>query len=208
MMKARGRPSARGGLAQLIGHQQQHVLGGAHDDRDDDDGERDRAGDAGEVSHRPHHDLVDEQAHDDRGRAEQDVVDEADDGGQPAVAAVFGHVGAGQDADRRADRHTQARHDQAADDGVEQAAVGARRRRHLGEDARARGRSKPLPEQGAEDQRQPAEAEHRGGPGQAIIMTVASRGGRRRVRRSQLGHGAIRSGVQGAAACSAPRRAR
>ena len=71
-----------------------------------------------------HQDLVDEQADDDRRRAEQDVVDEAHDRRQPAVAAVFGHVGAGQDADRRADEHARARHDQAADDGV---AAGRRR---------------------------------------------------------------------------------
>ena len=29
--------------------------------------------------------------------------------GQPVVAAVFGHVGAGQDADRRADQHRERR---------------------------------------------------------------------------------------------------
>ena len=45
------------------------------------------------------------------------------------VAAVFGQVGAGQDADRRAD-HDRETHHQAADDGIEQAAIGAGRRRH------------------------------------------------------------------------------
>ena len=91
-------------LAQRVGHQQQHVLGGAHDHRNDDHGQRHRAGPAGEMAHRLDHDLVDEQADDDRRRAEQDVVDEAHDRGQRVVAAVLGHVGAGQDADRRADR--------------------------------------------------------------------------------------------------------
>ena len=63
-----------------------------------------RAGDAGEVPHARDEDLIDEQADDDRRRAEQDVVDEADDDRDLRVAAVFRHVGAGEHADRRADR--------------------------------------------------------------------------------------------------------
>ena len=96
----------------------------------DEHRERHRAGTAREVAHRRHHDLVDEQADDDRGRAQQDVVDEPHDLRQPAVAAVLGQVGAGQDADRRADQRSPSNgHDQAADDRVQQAAAGTRRRR-------------------------------------------------------------------------------
>ena len=54
------------------------------------------------------------------------------------------------------------RHDQAADDGIEQAAVGAGRRRHLGEDLE-REAAEALPEQYAEDEHQPAEPEQRRG---------------------------------------------
>ena len=47
--------------------------------------------------------LVDEQADDDRRGAEQNVVDEANDVGDARVAAVFGEIGAGQNAQRRGD---------------------------------------------------------------------------------------------------------
>ena len=57
-------------------------------------------------------------------------------------------------------------HDQAADDRIEQAAVGAGRRRHLGED-RERQAAEALPQQHAQDQHQPAEAEQRRGERQA-----------------------------------------
>ena len=67
--------------------------------------ERDRAGEAGEMPHGRDHHLVDEEAHHDGRRAEQDVVDETDHRGQPVVPAVFGHVGAGQDANGRADQN-------------------------------------------------------------------------------------------------------
>ena len=77
--------------------------------------------------------LVDEQADHDRRRAEQDVVDEAHHHGELVVAAVFGHIGAGENADRRADRDREHGQHQAADDGVEQAAGRAGRRRHLRE---------------------------------------------------------------------------
>ena len=46
--------------------------------------------------------------------------------------------------------------------GIEQAAGGSRRRRHLGEDPRGE-TAESLPQQRAEDQHQPAEAEQRGG---------------------------------------------
>ena len=47
---------------------------------------------------------IDEQADDDRRRGQQDVVDEARRRREPAAAAEFGEVGAGEDADRRADQ--------------------------------------------------------------------------------------------------------
>ena len=73
-------------------------------------------------------------------------------------AAVLGHVGAGEHADRRADQDRQHRHDDAADDRVEQAAFAARRRRHLREHGDAEARES-FPEQGAEDQGQYEQAE-------------------------------------------------
>ena len=48
------------------------------------------------MAHRRDDDLIDEQADDDRGRAEQDVVDEPNDEGELGVAAVFGQIGARQ----------------------------------------------------------------------------------------------------------------
>jgi hypothetical protein len=78
------------------------------------------------VAHRRHHDLVDEQADHDRRRTEENVVDEAHDARELVVASVLGEVGAGQDADRRADGDGENGDDQAADDGVQQAAGRAR----------------------------------------------------------------------------------
>ena len=68
--------------------------------------------------------------------------------GQFVVAAVFGHVGAGEDAERRADQHRDRGHDQAADDRVEQAAGRAGRRRHFGEH-RERQAAEAFPQQHA-----------------------------------------------------------
>ena len=48
-----------------------------------------------------------------------------------ATAAVFGEVGAGQHADRRADQDAEQRHHRAAVQRIEQPALAARRRRHL-----------------------------------------------------------------------------
>ena len=134
----RARQAERGcRLAQRIGHQQQHVLGGAHHHGDHDHGERQAAGEGREAAHRHHDGAIDEQADDDRGRAQQDVVDEADHRGEPVVLAVFGEIGAGEQAERRADADADHGHDDRADDGVEQAAIGrSRRRRVLGEDLR------------------------------------------------------------------------
>ena len=125
-------------LAQRIGHQQQHVFGGAQHDGNDDHGQRQRTGDGREVAHRHHHRAVDEQADDDRGRAQQNVVDEADHRGQAVVPAVFSEIGAGEQPERRADADADHGHDDRTDDRVQQAALGrSRRRRILGEDLQA-----------------------------------------------------------------------
>ena len=79
----------------------------------------DGAGNAGEMAHPRHHDLIDEQANDNRRRAEQDVVDETHHLGELRVASVFRHIGAGEDAERRADRDAQNRDDETADNRVE-----------------------------------------------------------------------------------------
>jgi hypothetical protein len=68
MTVERGMPSAEAASRSWFGHQQQHVLGGAHDDGNDDHRQRQRAGDAREIAHRHDHHAVDEQADDDRGR--------------------------------------------------------------------------------------------------------------------------------------------
>ncbi len=134
---------------------------------------------AGEMAERHDAELIDEQADDDRGRAQQNVVDEADHDRKPRVAAVFGEIGAGEDADRRGEREADRRDDQAADDRVEQAAHDAGRRRHLGEYVE-RQAAKALPEQRAEDQRQPHEAERGGGVAEDGPDGVAAPCGRRR----------------------------
>ena len=87
-------------FAQRVGDEGEHVLGGAHDHRNDQHGQRDAACPSREVAHPDDQDLVDEQADDDRGRREQDVVDEADDEGEPGIAAILGHVGTGENPDR------------------------------------------------------------------------------------------------------------
>ena len=128
----RARQAERGGgFAQRIGHQQQHVLGGAHHDGDHDHRQREAAGKGRKPAHRHHDGAVDEQADDDRRRAEQDVVDEADHRGQAVVPAVFGEIGAGEQAERRADADADHGHDDRADDGVAQAAFGRSRRRRI-----------------------------------------------------------------------------
>jgi hypothetical protein len=122
-------------LPQLFRNEQQHVLGCAHDYRNDDQRQGQSAGIAGEMAERRDHDLVDEQAYYDRWRAQQDVVDEAHAGGEPVVASVFSEVGPGQNPERAAHENRERRYEQAAHDWVEQPAGGAGRRRHLGEDA-------------------------------------------------------------------------
>ena len=74
-----------------------------------------------------HIDGVNEEANDNGRRRKQHVVKETRGGRQPAAAAIFGQIGARQHADRRADQCAHQRHHDAAQDGIEQAAVGARR---------------------------------------------------------------------------------
>ena len=108
------------------------------------------------MAHRVDHDLIYEQPDDDRGRAQQNVVDETHDEREFVVAAVLGHVGAGKDAERRADQDAETGEDQAADDRIEQAAASAAGRRgHLGEHLKGEP-AESLPHQRAQDQHQPA----------------------------------------------------
>ena len=79
-------------------------------------------------------------------------------------------------------------HHQAAHDGVEQAAGRAGRRRHLGEH-RERQAAEALPQQHAEDQHQPAEAERRRGERQRHGDRVVAAAARRRA----PAHGVTRS---------------
>ena len=116
--------------------------------------------------------LIDEQADDNRGRAQQNVVDEADDDREFRVAAVFGEIGAGEDADRRGERQADRRDDEAADNGVEQAARDAGRRYILGEHVE-RQAADALPQQRAEDQCEPDQAEGGGGVAQRRPDAVA-----------------------------------
>ncbi len=56
-------------------------------------------------------------------RRQQDVVHEADDGGEPVVLADFREVDADHHAERRADHRADADLDERADDGVGEAAA-------------------------------------------------------------------------------------
>ena len=103
-------------------------------------------------------DRIDEETDHDRRRRQQDVVDEARRGCQPAAAAEFGEIGAGQHADRRADQGGHCRHHQAADDRIEQATIAAGRRRVQREQARAQ-RVESLVKQRDQYPRQPEQAE-------------------------------------------------
>ena len=95
--------------------------------------QRERAGQRREMPHLDHHDLIDEQTDDDGGGAQQHIVDEPHHGTQARVPAVFREIGAGQHADGRTDQDAEQRHHRAAVQRIEQTALCARRRRHLGE---------------------------------------------------------------------------
>ena len=174
-------PSAEPASRRALGTRLKHVLGRANHDRDHQDRERHSAGDGREVTHRRHHDLVDEKTDHDRRRAEQNVVDEANDKGEPRILAVFRQVGASQHAERRADGDADHRHDQAADDRIQETAVAARRRRHLREDVE-RQPCEALPEQHHENHEQSRQADGRGRDAQAQPhgVSATSRGSRKR----------------------------
>jgi len=94
------------------------------------------------------------------------VVDEADHRSEPVVAAVFGQVSAGEQAQGRADADADHGHDDRAGDGVEQAALGRSRRRGvLGEQLNAQAGDAVI-QQREQDQRQPGHAEQSGGDAQ------------------------------------------
>ena len=92
--------------ASETGNQPQHVFGRADHDRNDDDGERDAARDPENPAEWLHHQLVDKQADQDRGRREQDVGDEADSVPERRAAGILGEIGADQQPDRRADQRS------------------------------------------------------------------------------------------------------
>ncbi len=78
--------------------------------------------------------VLDKQTHDNRRRAELDVVHEADDARDLVVTSVLGHVGAGEDADRSADGDACDCHDQRPEDGIQQTALGSGAAASFGED--------------------------------------------------------------------------
>ena len=78
------------------------------------------------------------------------------------MAAILGHIGAGQDTDRGADHDGNHGEDEAADNRIEQAASRAGRRGHFGKYCH-RQAGKALPQQRTQDQHQPAKTEHCGG---------------------------------------------
>jgi hypothetical protein len=92
------------GLAQAVRDEAQHVLGGAHDDGNHDQRQRERARPRREVPDAKHVDLIDEEPMMIDGAGQQDVVDEARHRRKPAAAAEFSEVDAGEDSHRRADR--------------------------------------------------------------------------------------------------------
>ena len=120
-----GTPSAQGRLAQLVRHELEHLLGGAHHDRHHQDRQRQRAGEA-RVAEAQDDDpeRQDEQARDDRRDAGHHVDEEGDDLRQRA-APVLDQVDRGEQADRHRDDGGDADLLERADDGVVDAAARA-----------------------------------------------------------------------------------
>ena len=119
----------------------------------------------GIAAHGLHHEHVDEEADQNAGRGKQDVVHEADDFGKLRALAVFGEIGAGQHADGRCHHDAENGHDQAAHDGIgDAAALAAGPRRRFGEDRRRQAadaldeqhQQDPAEHEGAEDREQRA----------------------------------------------------
>src|SRR5258706_6955860 len=112
------------------------------------------------MAHGYDHDLVDEQADDDGGRAQQDVVDEAHDLRKRTLLAILGQIGSSENAAGGGDEGGADGKDHAAEDGIQQPAAIARRRRHLGEDRQVDG-AEAVVEQRPQDGDQPEKAESR-----------------------------------------------
>src|SRR5258706_11533586 len=102
---------------------------------------------------------VDEQPHDDRGCAQQDIVNEAHGRSELGVAPVLRQVRPGENPNGRTDHHAERGHHQAADDRVQQTAVATGRRRHFGEDGDAQA-AQSLEYERAQDDHQHADPEH------------------------------------------------
>src|SRR6266852_2876013 len=113
------------------------------------------------MSHGGDHDFIDEKADYDRRSAQKYIVDEAHHDGEPRRFPVFRHISPGQDADWRANRNRQSSQHQTAYDGVEQAAVGSGRRRHLREYAQ-RQAAQSFVNQRSQDQYEPPKPQHCG----------------------------------------------
>src|SRR5690606_12206908 len=156
-----GAAQRRRGFAQAVGHQHQHVVGGAHHYRYHQDRQRQRTRPARIVAHLRHIHGVDEQADDDRRRRQQHVVQEAGGRREPAALPVLGQVGAGQDAYRRTHQRAYAGHQQAAHDGVDQPALLPGRRRDFGEQRQRQG-GRALEHQRKNDPEQPEQPEQQG----------------------------------------------
>ena len=105
----------------------QHLFGGAGDGRDHHDGERDAAGERGEVLLLHHDERVDGDAHHDGGNAVEHVCGEADGVAERLAAAKLREIDAGGDADRNAHEAGEREDDAGADDGVRHAAARPRR---------------------------------------------------------------------------------
>ena len=108
-------------FAIAVGHQQQHFLGGPHDEGDHDQAEHDAARPGGKRFHRHHHQRVNDNPPDDGRHAVEDVGREAN----PPIEsrrAEFGQKDSAQHADRHADQGRQAEQYEGADDRVGHAA--------------------------------------------------------------------------------------
>src|SRR4029450_1708092 len=101
---------------------------------------------------------VDEQPQHDGRRRKQDVVDESREARDPAVAAVFRKVDAGQDADRRRDKRCDTHDERAADDRIGEAPRRAGRGRRR-QEQRRRNRADTLGEEHDENPDQERHAE-------------------------------------------------
>src|SRR6202035_4263217 len=78
------------------------------------------------------------------------------------MLAIFGEIGAGEQAERRADADTDDGHDDRADDSVAQAAFGRSGRRRVGVKYLEAQPDKAVIEQREQDQREPGDAEQGG----------------------------------------------